>query len=101
MKDSRHREIRGWILRALHINHPEGLTERNIYLALHDIFPGLIETALPSEMNYLRDKSYIKSNKVASELCDEIWIHKITAAGIDLMERSVPADPGIELPRCR
>lgn len=93
-----HKEIRGWILRALHIQHPESLSERNIYLTIRGFILEVTEKAISSEMRYLRDRGYVKSElKKVQSLQVEMWLHVITSDGIDIME-GTKTDPGIQVP---
>lgn len=99
MNKALHKSIRGWILRVLHISHPVPLNERNVYLTMNDIMPEITEKDVASEMSYLRDKAYVESIlKRIPLLQEEMWLHKITSKGIDLMERNLPEDPGVEVP---
>lgn len=89
----KNREIRGCILRALATSKFKAISNKSLALALisvtNDIWPHLC---------YLADKGYIT---VADVPDDDVhgmeYSVNLTAKGVDLIEESIPADPGITL----
>lgn len=101
MNPLEHKEIRLRILKTLHIGHPEGVKEKIIFLMVNEAGFKVSPKEIASEMDYLRQKEYIKSDlKDSRVLKEKIWVHKITSRGIDLLEGSIPADPGINEAEC-
>lgn len=97
-----HKEIRLRILKTLHIAHPYGVKEKIIFLTVNDAGHAISESDIASEVVYLREKGYIDSEKRFSRaLREEVRMHKITSKGIDLLEGSLPEDPGINPAECR
>lgn len=96
-----HKEVRLRILKTLHIGHPEGVKEKIIFLMVNEAGIAVKEKEIASEMSYLREKGYVESDlKHSRVLKEKIWLHKITSKGIDLLEGSIPADPGINEAEC-
>lgn len=88
------REIRGFILGLLNIQPDHGLSTKVIELSLDQsrfcISPGLVR----SEINYLKEKEYVRVEDVSSRGISRTLVY-ITTKGIDLLQGSGPADPGI------
>lgn len=96
MNSLEHKEIRYRILRTLHISHPFGVKESLILMTVNDAGHRVAEKDIASEVVYLREKGYIESDKKPSRtLRTELWFHTITPKGIDLLEGTIPPDPGI------
>ena len=91
------REVRGRILRILDLARPYRVTERTIEYALADAKMQISPSAIPREMDYLRDKGYIESETVQDQVFGMVWSHKLTARGVDLIERRLPEDPGVRI----
>jgi len=89
----KNREIRGCILRALAKTQFRAISNRSLALALvsvtTDIYPHLC---------YLADKGYVTVVGVEEdEITGVDSLINLTAKGVDLIEESIPADPGIAL----
>ncbi len=98
-----HREIRYRILKLLQIAHPYWAPERTLWLHLNDAGMQIPESEIGRHTSYLRDKEYIESKNIEDENFGETFSHKLTAKGIDLLERRSPPypDPGVSVPRVR
>ncbi len=93
MEAIKNREIRGCILRALAKTQFRAISNKSLAMALisvtTDIYPHLC---------YLEDKGYITIAYVhEDELTGVESLINLTAKGVDLIEESIPADPGIAL----
>ncbi len=93
METIKNREIRGCILRALAKTQFRAISNKSLAMALisvtTDIYPHLC---------YLADKGYITIVNVhEDELTGVESLINLTAKGVDLIEESIPADPGIAL----
>ncbi|MCL2127952.1 MAG: hypothetical protein FWH38_06820 [Treponema sp.] len=90
--------LRGKILDLLKKVYPDGVDEITIVSILYQYFKTEDITA---SLEYLADKGYtLKKEQPHAFLPQEtIRWHKLSPKGIDLVEGSIPADPGILVPR--
>lgn len=89
-------EMRGKILQALYLGQPFGLNEAVVQATMRDIFSEAVtEIEVRKEMDYLEERGLI----AIGEKHRPAWFAKLTRAGVDVFERTVPCDPGIRLPK--
>ncbi len=89
-------EMRGKILEILHLGQPFGLNEPVIQAAMNDIFNEMVtEIEVRKEMDYLEERGLIT---IGGRHRPD-WFAKLTRDGVDVFERTVPCDPGIQLPK--
>lgn len=92
------REIRGRILKILELDYPHEVSSRVIALTLNDISYDVNPAILEGYIDYLEEKGYVSSHKLESEeLGLAMRVVKLTAHGKDLLEQSIPEDPGVYL----
>ncbi|SEO98130.1 hypothetical protein [Propionispora vibrioides] len=98
MRPRESREIRGRILKILDANYPFPAGDHLISQILTDARYCCSPAEVETHLTYLSEKGYLETEKVKSE---ELGITRIlarlTAAGKDLLEGSIPADPGVTL----
>lgn len=88
-------EMRGKILQALYLGQPFGLNEAVIQAVMNDIFQSVTEIEVRREMDYLEARGLI----TIGERHRPSWFAKLTRGGVDVVECTVPCDPGIRLPK--
>ncbi|NPV70301.1 MAG: hypothetical protein HPY55_06605 [Firmicutes bacterium] len=99
MRLSDSRELRGFVLRVCQINYPHGCSEQLLQITLQENQFMSSPAALKADIEYLEEKGYVRVEEQNSErLGISRTIVYCTAKGIDLLERNIPADPGILLP---
>lgn len=88
-------EARWRILRVLDAGRPIAVSENIIWRVLHDIKLPLSMTGVRRELDYLRNLSLadLEGEEGAT------WYAKLTAHGVDVVEYTVDAPPGIARPR--
>ncbi|HLW69386.1 MAG TPA: hypothetical protein VKS22_02070 [Candidatus Binataceae bacterium] len=92
----RQREEARWrILRILDAGRPIGVGEEIILRVLDDLRLGLGPAGVRRELDYLSD---LKLAEVGQE-DDGSWYAKLTADGVDLVEYTAPAPPGVARPK--
>jgi hypothetical protein len=69
-----------------------GCNERLLFFGAERMGFEVLQAGIRSELEYLADKG------LATITQGPVWIGKITAAGTDVVEHSVPCPPGIERP---
>lgn len=88
-------EVRWRTLRTLDAGRPLAVSETVIYRALADASLPVSPAALRRELDYLRDKGLV-------QLLGEqtpVWSAQLTGHGVDVVEYTVDAPPGIARPR--
>lgn len=87
-------ETRWRILRALDAGRPIRVAETVIYRALCDASLPLTPNELRRELDYLRDKRLV----VIENEDGPVWAAELTPEGVDVVEYTIPAPPGIGRP---
>ncbi len=90
------REIRGRILKILHINYPNTTSTKLIEITLQDLDYDTSPGILGAHYSYLEEKGYIEKSEIESHHVSRTML-KLTAKGIDLIEGSIKIDPGVML----
>ena len=88
------REMRGWILNIIDRAKPYGASFEVIEVTLTDLGFNVCETEVKAQLKYLSDKGYVKYEPIERSGIVRHLNH-ITPKGVDLLEGSIPADPGV------
>jgi hypothetical protein len=94
LQQKQREEARWRILRILDAGRPFACNETIIWRTLHDVKLPFTLTEVRRELAYLRDL-------VLVEILDEksvLWAAKLTAKGVDVVEYTIDAPPGIARP---
>ncbi len=86
--------MRWLILRALYSAQPVGTSEVIVRVAIGPVIPDVTENEIRRELDYLKERKL-----VSVEEDRPIWLAKINRYGIDVVEYTVPCDPGIARPK--
>jgi len=81
------REIRGRLLLALDAARPARLSTARAYGIVRDEGLAALPLQIEAELKYLVDKGY------AEKFSADYW--SITSKGVDLVQRTIPDDPGV------
>ncbi len=92
------RAIRGRILRILELASPYPTDEHTIWLSLQDAKYEVVQSEIPRQMDYLRNKGYVRSEKGNHPDFGVVWSHFLTPQGDDLLKGYIGSDPGISTP---
>jgi hypothetical protein len=88
-------EARWRIMRVLDAGRPMGASEQLVWRVLTDLKIPFSINDVRREMAYLRDRGLIEIEGEDSD----IWYGKLTWHGIDVVEYTATAEPGIARPR--
>jgi hypothetical protein len=88
-------EARWRILRILDAGRPIGVSESIILRVLDDVRLPIGPVGVRRELDYLRD---LRLAEIGDE-DGEGWVAKLTASGVDLVEYTVQAPPGVARPK--
>lgn len=90
------REIRKWLLITLEKSYPYGASEELLGLTLSGLRLEVSPGELRAHLAYLEEKGYVARERVEVRRAGvHRHVAKLTAAGKDLLEGNVPADPGV------
>jgi hypothetical protein len=88
-------EARWRILRILDAGRPIGVSEEIILRVLVDVRLAIGPAGVRRELDYLRD---LRLAEIEDD-DGEGWVAKLTASGVDLVEYTVQAPPGVARPK--
>lgn len=88
-------EIRWRILRTLDAGRPLPVSETIVLRTLQDINLQVTPHSLRRELDYLADRGLLSIEGKESPT----WSAELTRYGVDLVEYTVPCEPGIARPR--
>ncbi len=94
MNRAQREEARWRILRALDAGRPIGVSETIILRLLQDIKLGLTAHGLRRELSYLEDRGLLQVEGRQGPT----WTAELTRLGVDVVEYTVPCEPGIARP---
>ncbi len=95
LEQKQREEARWRILRVLDAGRPIAVSENIVWRVLHDVRLPMSITGVRREFDYLRNLGLIE---VENEL-SETWFAKLTARGVDVVEYTLDAPPGVARPR--
>jgi len=94
MEKSRRETLRWMILSSLNFARPAGAGERVILAALKGEIRDLTRLELRREMDYLSGCGLVDLENA----CTSHWHARLTRQGVDVVEHTVEAQPGIARP---
>lgn len=95
VKKERRERMRWFILRTLDVSRPSGSYVPTILDAIHTIYRDATELEVKRELDYLADRDLVKVQIDATEQ----WFAELDRYGVDVVEYSVPVEPGIARPK--
>lgn len=95
LQKARREELRWLILLALNAARPMGTSEAVIKNAIEPVILDITQHEIRNELDYLEERKLITIDHKDTPS----WFAKINRYGIDVVEYTVPCDPGIKRPR--
>lgn len=92
MEKIRREEIRWRILKVLDSGRPAPVPESLALRVMGDVKLGVTPSELRREIDYLEARQLVEVTK------NDEWLCELTRVGIDVVEYTVPCDPGIARP---
>ena len=91
---ARNATVRWRILRILDAGRPLGVSEALIFRVLADVH------LAPTAVEVRRQLDYLAKRKLLRLTCDQDapWLAELTSEGVDVVEYTVPVQPGIARP---
>jgi hypothetical protein len=90
----RRETIRWNILLTLNLSRPYAFSEGRILQVIHADYPDATQNELRRELDYLDGRGLIEIDKKP----DGVWQCELTRYGVDVVEYTVPVEPGIARP---
>lgn len=91
---ARREAIRWHILTTLHLSQPQGSTDVFLLSVLRTGYPDATLQEVRKHLDYLEDRQLI----AVSEKHTGTWVAEIGRHGVDVVEYTVPVEPGIARP---
>lgn len=95
MEKARREELRWVLLLALNAARPMGTSETVIKNAIEPVILDITQHEIRSELDYLESRKLVS----VTDRDALVWHAKINRYGIDVVEYTVPCDPGIKRPK--
>lgn len=95
LEQKQREEARWRILRVLDAGRPIAVSENIVWRVLHDIRLPMTMTGVRREIDYLRNLGLAEIEGQETET----WFAKLTAHGVDVVEYTREAPPGVARPR--
>lgn len=95
LEKARRENLRWFILLALNAAQPIGASEQVIYSAITAMIPDLTQLELRRSLDYLAERDLIT---ITGRDTQPAWFCKLDRYGIDVVEYTVPVEPGIARP---
>lgn len=95
VEKSRRENLRWLILLALNSAQPIGASEQIILSAITPMIPDVTQLELRRSLDYLAERDLIT---IAGRDTQPAWFCKLDRYGIDVVEYTVPVEPGIARP---
>jgi hypothetical protein len=89
-------DLRWHILRTLDAGRPQPVAEGLIMRVVGDIGHGISPNELRRELDYLRERGLVHVHGGDDQ---PTWLCHLTRYGIDIVEYSIPCEPGIARPK--
>lgn len=94
MIDKLQREEARWrILATLNAGRPTSVTETLLHRVCNDLQLPLSQLDIRRELDYLASRKLVSVNKT-----QQVWLAELTYVGVDVVEYTVPCEPGIARP---
>ena len=94
--DNHHEAERGCILQILMVRYPDPISFSRLYVQLIGQGQEATERDLRFHLYYLQQKGYVMLEKLSAGRAEiEMQTVRLSARGVDLLDRRIDADPGI------
>ena len=91
----RREDIRWHLLRAADISRPQGIYTETMLAVVRAVYGDATELEVKRQLDYLEERGLVKIERDGMDR----WFVELTRYGIDLVEYTVPVEPGISRPR--
>lgn len=94
VEKSRRETLRWLVLLTLNAARPLGASEALIISAVREALPDVLQRELRNELNYLVERELIH----LTQRDRPQWFAALTRTGMDIVEYTIPCEPGIARP---
>ena len=96
MQRVRREHIRWYLMVALNVSRPAGAATVVLLSVIQANYPDATEHEIRRELDYLLNRKLIEIDKRP----DGRWHCELNRLGVDLVEYTIPCEPGIARPAC-
>jgi hypothetical protein len=90
----RRESLRWFLLTALNHARPQGMYTEALLPIMQSVYPDATHLEIRTELDYLQERGLVE---IAKDPTDR-WFARLDRYGIDVVEYTVPCDPGIARP---
>lgn len=91
----RREDIRWYLLTAANVSRPQGAYVEQMLAIVRAVYGDATERELKIELDYLEERELVKIERDGMDR----WFVQLSRHGIDLVEYTVPVQPGISRPK--
>lgn len=91
----RREDIRWYLLVAANVSRPQGSYVEQMHAIVRSVYADSTEHELKRELDYLEERELVKIERDGMDR----WFVQLTRHGIDFVEYTIQAEPGISRPR--
>ena len=91
----RREDIRWYLLVAANVSRPQGSYVEQMHAIVRSVYADSTEHELKREIDYLEERELVKIERDGMDR----WFVQLTRHGIDFVEYTIQAEPGISRPR--
>ncbi len=91
----RREEIRWHLLTAINLSRPAGIYTEPLLAIIRSVYPDSTHQEVRVNLDYLEEREMVRITKDAMDR----WMTDLTRTGIDFVEYTIDAQPGIARPR--
>jgi len=86
--------MRWHLLATVNLSRPQGMYTSSLLPIIQSVYPDSTELEIRRELDYLQERDLVK---IAKDPIDR-WMVELTRYGIDVVEYTLPCEPGISRP---
>lgn len=90
----RREEIRWHLLRSVNLSRPAGIYTEPLLAIIRSVYPDATHQEIRINLDYLEEREMVRITKDAMDR----WMVDLTRTGIDFVEYTISAEPGISRP---
>lgn len=95
LEKSKREQLRWLVMETLNAGRPEAVNEHLMLQTVNEVQGGVTTLDVRRELDYLKDRELVE----ITERHAPVWMAKLTRHGVDVVEYTVPCDPGIARPQ--
>ncbi|MDF1486714.1 hypothetical protein PY257_16315 [Ramlibacter sp. H39-3-26] len=91
----RREDIRWHLLQAINLSRPVGIYTEPLLVIVRSVYPDATHQEVRLNLDYLEERDMVRITKDAMDR----WMVDLTRSGIDFVEYTIDAQPGVARPK--